>query len=238
MDGEESMNHSEAVEQMAAERYLLNELAPETRDAFEEHAFDCAECALDLRAGAVFVEEAKGQLATIGAAHRQSKEGKSSSRWSFSFSWWRPAFAVPAFAALLIVVGYQNFVTFPALRHSASEPNLVPVVPLRPASRGVTSGTTLTVDRARGIALPIDLATEPGMATAASYSFSLRDAKGKVVWSSTLATPEAEGEQRFSLTIPGRALKNGSYSLVITSVSAQGVSTPFDQYNFDIVVTN
>ena len=39
------MNHTEAVEQMAAEGYLLNELTPDARDAFEEHVFDCAECA-------------------------------------------------------------------------------------------------------------------------------------------------------------------------------------------------
>ena len=31
------MNHSEAVEQMTSERYLLNELTPDARDAFEEH---------------------------------------------------------------------------------------------------------------------------------------------------------------------------------------------------------
>ena len=42
------MTHSEAVQQMAAERYLLDELAPDVRDAFEEHMFDCQECALDV----------------------------------------------------------------------------------------------------------------------------------------------------------------------------------------------
>ena len=57
------MNHSEAVEQMTSERYLLNELAPDARDAFEEHVFDCPECALNLRAGALFVHEAKDSTA-------------------------------------------------------------------------------------------------------------------------------------------------------------------------------
>lgn len=233
------MNHSEAVEQMAAERYLLNELAPDARDAFEEHVFDCAECALDLRAGSLFVQEAKNQLPTLAASQAKSGERKPSSKRSFSFFLWRPAFAVPALAALLVVVGYQNFVTFPALRQSAAEPRLAPLAPLHPATRGATR-PTFTVDRAHGVALPIDLSAEPGTAPAASFSFSLRDQQGKLVWASTLAAPasETDSEQRFSLTIPGSALHSGSYSLVITSVSAQGVQTPFDQYNFDIVVTN
>lgn len=234
------MNHTEAIEQMAAERYLLNELTPDARDAFEEHAFDCPECALDLRAGTLFVQETKVQLPALEASRTKSDAAKSGFRRNFSLSWWRPAFSFPAFAALLIVVGYQNFVTFPALRHSASEPYLAPVVTLHPSTRGAPPRSTLTVDRARGIALPIDLDTEPGVAPSVSYSFSLRETEGKLVWQSTLAAPAAgtDGEQRFSLMIPGSALRNGSYSLVITSVGVQGVQTPVDQYNFDIVVTN
>ena len=62
------MNHSEAVEMMATERYLLGELSPELREAFEEHYFDCQECALDLRAEAAFVDAAKMQLPNMATA--------------------------------------------------------------------------------------------------------------------------------------------------------------------------
>src|SRR5215467_5533997 len=57
------MDHNEAVRQNATERYLLDELDPELRDQFEEHLFDCQDCALDLRAGAMFVEQSKIILA-------------------------------------------------------------------------------------------------------------------------------------------------------------------------------
>ena len=43
------MDHSEAVTKKMAESYLLEELTPEQRDAFEEHYFDCPECAKDVK---------------------------------------------------------------------------------------------------------------------------------------------------------------------------------------------
>ena len=62
------MNHSEAVQMMATERYLLGELSPELREAFEEHYFDCQECALDLRTEAAFVDAAKAQLPNMATS--------------------------------------------------------------------------------------------------------------------------------------------------------------------------
>jgi len=53
------MDHSESIRLMAAEKYLLGELTPELREQFEEHFFGCEECALDVRAGAAFVEQSK-----------------------------------------------------------------------------------------------------------------------------------------------------------------------------------
>ena len=233
------MNHSEAVEQMASERYLLNELTPDARDAYEEHVFDCPECALDLRAGAVFVHEAKAQLPELVASRVTNAAAKSGEKRRFRFSMWRPAFAVPVFAALLIVVGYQNLVTLPALRQSANEPRLAPLAPLHSATRGATL-PTLTADRNHGVALPVDLVIDPELAPAASYSFDLRDPQGKLVWSGSLpATAQGTGsDQSFSLTIPGSMLQSGSYSLMVTSVTVQGGRTPVEQYNFDIVMTN
>ena len=51
------MDHTDATRLMATDQYLLNELAPEVRDEFEEHLFGCSECALDLRSGAAFVHK-------------------------------------------------------------------------------------------------------------------------------------------------------------------------------------
>ena len=136
------MDHNEAIKEMAAERYLLNELTPELRDAFEEHAFDCPECALDLRAGSTFINIAKDELPGLAAAFPASSQPeptrpvKRRIDWR---SWLRPAFAIPAFAALLVVVFYQNLATIPSLRRAASEPSVVPSAAFHAGTRGVSS---------------------------------------------------------------------------------------------------
>ena len=66
------MDHAEAVRQKATERYLLDELDPDVRDQFEEHLFDCQDCALDVRAAAMFVEQSKVVLAEPAHQCRES----------------------------------------------------------------------------------------------------------------------------------------------------------------------
>ena len=57
------MDHNEAIRLMGAEQYLLNELSPELREQFEEHLFECTDCANDVRAGALFIEQTKAIFA-------------------------------------------------------------------------------------------------------------------------------------------------------------------------------
>jgi anti-sigma factor RsiW len=240
------MDHSLAVKEMAAERYLLNELTPEARDAFEEHVFDCPECALDLRAAATFVNEAKVQLPAMIAEQTASRQPtppltgavKPSAKRDRWFSWARPAFAMPAFATLLLALGYQNFVTLPALRSQATQPRLLAWVPLHGATRG-GARISITADHQHGVALPIDLSPEPGSPAYTSYAFDLLDAQGKLIWSGALAAPQAsEANQRVLLAIPGGLLQNGAYIVAVSGVEAQGNRTPVDRYVFDLIFTD
>src|SRR5437667_227349 len=56
------MDHEEAVRLQAAVKYVLGELPQAERDSFEEHYFDCAKCALDVRAAAAFTDNARNML--------------------------------------------------------------------------------------------------------------------------------------------------------------------------------
>jgi len=236
------MDHSEAVQQMMAERYLLDELTPDTREAFEEHFFDCPECALDLRAGAAFVEAAKAQLPRLTSAlpvpapPRSRKPGAQRAWW---LSWIQPAFAVPAFATLLLVLGYQNLVTYPGLRAAADQPRLLPWAPLHGATRG-GANRTITADRRHGVAFPVDLPAQSSIDAYASYSFDLYDPKGKLAWAGVVAAPnESQSDgQRLSLVIPGAMLQSGAYSLVVSGAGAHGERTVIDRYAFDLHLTD
>jgi len=234
------MDHSEALQQMAAERYLLNELTPEAREAFEAHFFDCPECALDLRAGVAFVEEAKAQLPKLtGASPAPVQPRPRKFRRAWWQGWLQPAFAAPVFATLVLVIGYQNLVTFPALRASADQPRLLPWTPLHGATRG-GAALAVTADHRHGVALPVDLPPQPSMGAYASYSFDLYDPQGKLAWTGIAAAPadNAGNDQRLSLVIPGAMLKNGAYTVTVSGVAAHGERTEIDKYIFDLQLSD
>jgi hypothetical protein len=230
-----TMDHSEAVEQMATERYLLDELSPELREEFEEHAFDCPECALDLRAGAGFLREAKAQLPELTAlspAPSLPAVEKARAKKTDWFSWLQPAFAVPVFAVLLAVIGFQNLATIPGLRVAATQPRLVPWVSVHAGTRG-GGHTSVLADRKQGAVILMDLPQDSGYT---SYSFDLFDPQNKPFWSQNASIPsENDGAERtFSLLIPGAGLQQGSYTVTVSGINAQGQRTEIDHHVFDV----
>jgi hypothetical protein len=235
------MNHSEAISQMAAERYLLDELGPDARDQFEEHLFDCAECALDVRAGDLFIREAKVQLpglvaadeATASKARAGVKPARERRDW---FAWLRPAYLTPAFAMLLGVVAYQNFVTLPGLREAANEPRLAPLTAVHGGMRG-DGHQTLTTTRKLGLAMPVDLLpADMPAANFVSYAFTLTGPDGKVVWTRTIPAP-ADDSRQMSLGIPGKLLSNGTYIVTVAGIGPDGARTDTERYVFDVALT-
>ena len=233
------MYHGEAVQMMAVERYLLDELTPEERDAFEKHLFDCSDCALDLRAGAAFVTEAKAQLSQMDAQPlappaqaAPTTPPLKKNRWSFL---WQPVFAVPAFAAMVAVIAWQNVSTIPSLRRAATEPRILHSNPIHAGTRG-SGHTTVMADRTGGLALTIAL---PQSSTYSSYSFVLQDPGGKQVWSQNLPASAAAAENgAVSFVIPGAGLMQASYSLAIFGITPPSDRVEIDRRVLDVQFNN
>src|SRR5262245_41339742 len=152
------MTHQQALDGLASERYLLNEMTEDERFEFEAHYFDCAECAEDVRRGEIIREEAKHAGFRTGAGVETGRSGVvlTSPKW-----WRRPMLAVPwaAAATLALVTGYQSFVTVPGLRETVAPQAIAPVM-LRGATRGAAPTVTIALNQ-RFVALSADLTTTP-----------------------------------------------------------------------------
>src|SRR5258707_11321632 len=97
-----SMDHDLAVKSQACEKYLLGELSPDLRDAYEEHYFSCAECATELRMAAELVGAGQ-QVFAQTPAPAVSAGGPlayRSGRWRAPF---RPGSATSVFSRLFLV---------------------------------------------------------------------------------------------------------------------------------------
>jgi hypothetical protein len=202
---------------MASEKYLLDELPPDALEAFEEHLFGCPECALDVRAGSLFLEQTKLVIASPAAAEgRVPAEVREPSGW---FAWWRPAFAIPAMAVLLLVVGYQNLVTYPALKGASAEnrsPSILPAASLVSAVTRGSNPSSIAVHPGESFLLPLDI---PPQNAFQSYVVELHNPAGGVEWSLPVAAEAIKN------TLPIRAPgvdKAGRYELVVLGLTAPG----------------
>ena len=77
------MTHQEAIDTLAAERYLLDEMPADERSAFEEHFFDCEVCADDMRSAAALLQGTKAGFAGVNAAGAQAAATRR------RIAWWR-----------------------------------------------------------------------------------------------------------------------------------------------------
>ena len=221
------MDHTESIRLMAAEKYLLGELTPEQREQFEEHFFDCQECALDVRAGAALVEHSKVVLAEpVAISPARTPVAAKPGRWA----WLRPAFVVPVLAVLLVVVGYQNLVTYPQLKQLASSPQILPWASINVSTRG-TSTTQISTRPREGFHLLVNI---PPESRYTSYTFDLSSPSGRLEWSRT--TPATSSDEARSIYVPGANQEPGIYTLAVRGNTAANQSSDLGHYSIEVQI--
>ena len=218
------MDHSDAVRLKATERYLLNELDTDQLDQFEEHLFDCPECAVDVRAGAMFLEQAKNQL----APSTDTVPVKTTTRSAWS-SWLRPAFAIPALALLIVVIGYQNLVTFSASRQPL-RPQVMPWASVNVGTWGA-GGPAIKAKPGQGFLLFVRIPPDNAYL---SYAADLYNPAGKLEWS--LAFPANAGQDQWPLQVPGSNWQAGTYTLKVRGTTPAGDSKDLGRTSFDLQI--
>jgi len=155
------MDHNEATQLGAAEKYVQRELADEQREAFEDHFFNCTECTADVRAAMIFADTTRAVFGEQEQPKFKVEPQRSlAAAW---FDWLRRYAAVPVAAGLVLLVGYQNIVTIPQARLGSGQTKNGANAPVAVVQAYDTSFTLVGVTRggARGEAgdggVPSDL---------------------------------------------------------------------------------
>jgi Putative zinc-finger len=201
------MDHNQAVQSQACEKYLLGELSPELRDAYEEHYFSCSECAVQLRSAAEFFAASRQVLAEAPVPARDL--GRLPRGW---FAWLRPAFLAPAFVALLMLIGYQNLVTIPAYKQAAS-PRVLPMYSLIAANTRGDEGLVFSVSRNQPIGLYVDV---PADSAYSGYVLRLETPSGSSTPLRSLTSDEAQKTQVVTVNPGSQA---GKYTIVVSGLT-------------------
>ena len=204
------MEHAEATEMMAAERYLLGEMTPEDRDAFEEHFFGCGACAADVRDGA-----------RVGAAIRAEKANRTRQpRRVVAMQWVAAAATVVVLAGVPIA---QNV----ALRQqlaAAQQPHVADFISF--LSAGSRGSETLPLQSAARLpfTLEFEIPPQPG---ASQYVVKVIDA-GRKVWLRDVVPAKSAGDTQHRV-FPGGSLPPGHYQL---EVHAEPAGSPATTWSF------
>ena len=242
------MEHLQAIQLKAAERYVLGELPRDLREQYEEHFFDCVECAEELSLAAAFVENSRAAMGSepvmppvrvpVSEAQRPAATG-----WLAAFL--RPSFAVPVFAALLLLLAYQTFLVIPRSKGTATQSvgALATAAPQALASFSLITadsrgGEPLTVNVAPGkpFSLYFDI---PPDGNYSSYICEIVNSAGVAEYSLNISAEQAK--YAVQLLIPSSSLGPGKHVVVVRGLGAQGSAlgnaTEVARYPFTLVVS-
>jgi len=235
------MEHSYASEHHLVEQYLLDELSPAARDEFEEHFFDCRECAAELKVTSEFLQLARSELQRqeFAAAQASAQTSVGSRAWSAlqDLLQWRPVVAFAVLATCLVVVVYQNSVTLPRLRSEVARLDTPAVLPTISLVGGNSRGGSLPSAKLNGatsIVLQVDIPTQDGIS---AYTCSLYSPQHRLVWSFQV-TAEAAKDTVFLHAPLGGNPESGTYTLAVRGNKAPGTSAGPDvdvaRYDFNL----
>jgi anti-sigma factor RsiW len=208
------MDHTIAAKSQAVERYILGEMSPDERDAFEEHYFACTECAADVRAAAQLRANAREVLSQPNALAEDHRR---------RFPWWDVRSLVPITASLVLlaVVVFQS--------RQAGAP--IAAVPYSIKETTRAAGDIRRIPAAtRVFALTFDLPPVGDKAAPTRvYECRILDARGEIV-----ATPSVQATERaesLTVVLNRSHLAAGEYTITVRDPGGPAQAT-IPEYKF------
>jgi hypothetical protein len=212
------MEHDEAIRSHAAERYVAHELSPAEQDAFEEHFFDCQECADDVRFELTFTANVRA-ISREQRAERQAAPEPPRAR--SRAKWWdrlrlRPALAF-SFAANFVLAAGFGYILLTGTHESAGPRFTRPYFAPGPTHGAGDVHAIPAGETSYEVRFPAPSAASQ------SYSYEILDAAGKRESSRSLKAPAAE-DGYLNLQVPVRSLPAGIHALVVRGPGGEIVS--------------
>lgn len=217
------MDHREAIESQAVERYLLKEFSASERDEFEEHYFGCSECASDLRSTSAFLELAGKVIVPDQIRAPKPKILPILNRW-------KPlGYAIAASVACFSFILYQNILVIPKLRSSAS-PQALQYFSLTDKTARGSVQTAFKIEPGKPFLLLVDF---PPREATGEYRCDISNLAGRKMLSFSLSKENVQNT--VPLLIPAASLERGVYSLSISGRSTnESAYTEIQNLHFEI----
>jgi hypothetical protein len=212
------MTHEDALQEMAVERYLLGELSGTSLESFEEHLFECSDCAVDVKTGMAFIDAARIELRTPVRAAKPQVER--SSRWT---SWFASPWVLgPALAACLLILGFQTFVLQPRLKLEVADAQapavLNPLVLANAGARGDSVPEVIAPEHGSFV-ISLDVPTIGGFS---SYRGSLYAPDGSLLWQTTISPEQAR--DALLIRVPTDTTKEGLNTFLVQGLPVKDTS--------------
>jgi hypothetical protein len=237
------MEHQEAIQLKAAERYLLGELSGDLREQFEEHYFTCTDCSRDVEAGAVFVDSARQIL---GHEEREEHEARIARPARPESRGWlgnllRPVFAGSALAVLLLFAVYQNTVVIPKMKSALSQANAPQVISSFSLVAENSRGGDVQTIRVRENATFGLFADIPPQKHFPFYNCAVETESGTPQFSVNVSAEQAP-DDNIQFLVPPSQLKPGKYILVVRGADSDQAGKTGQlqvaRYAFTLAFTN
>lgn len=208
------MDHATALRKAIAESYMLDELSEEERAEFEEHFFTCPECAEDMKALAVFIDDTRNALGKPSMGRRLTGATQR-----------LRLLMLPIAATVALALGaaiYQTAVTVPQLRQDLARARALQATSLHFLSVARSDPAQIRVGAQQNM-IGLTLSRTGGESPARYRRIDVRDVKGALVRSSFVDAPAAGDELQFLL--PVSDLASGQYAIELSGIDSTEVQT-------------
>jgi hypothetical protein len=207
------MDHNEAQQSQAVERYILNEMSADERDGFEEHYFDCRVCGEDVAAGAKL----------LAAGRRVAQESPTIVPMPRRWTAWLPAAAAAALLLITIGIGLPTGRTGnPSLEVVTLHETVIEAS----ENRG-SAGEPIVLQHDKPTVLPVAISSNQRFPR---YEIVLRTAGGKIRAKHPVSAKDANDQIQLLI----HSLPVDSYILAIEGVREDGNHIEIAAYNIQV----